>query len=271
MKIRSVRLLYFSPTRTTKTILENIAVGLSADSVMHFDLTLPDMNRSAIPEMKEDELLIIGMPVYAGRVPELAVPRFHKLKSGGNPAVLVVVYGNREYEDALLELSDLVKAAGFVPIAGGAFIGEHSFSARSTPLSEGRPDASDLRRAREFGVSIGQLLQSIQSIGKIRPLSLPGNRPFRAHANLPKTSPATEKDRCTACGDCAAACPTGSISIKIISGTRVETCILCCACVKACPANARALNDPAIGKIIEWLDAITAERKEPQIFLGSNL
>jgi ferredoxin len=268
MKIRSARLLYFSPTRTTKVILENIAAGICVDTIEHIDVTLPGLDRCAFPEMKDGELLIIGAPVYAGRLPEIVVQRFHKLKSAGNPAVLVVLYGNREYEDALLELSDLVTAAGFVPIAGGAFIGEHSFSTASTPLSEGRPDASDVRHAREFGASICQLLQNIQNIDEIRSLKLPGNRPFREHATLPKTSPVTEKDRCTACGACAAACPTGSITIDKISGTCIETCILCCACLKVCPANARALKDPIIAKIIEWLHAMTANRKEPQVFLA---
>jgi ferredoxin len=249
-------------------ILENIAEGICADAAKHIDVTLPDTDRHGFPEMEDDELLVIGAPVYAGRIPEIAVRRFQKLKSKGNPAIIVVLYGNREYEDALLELSDLVTAAGFLPIAGGAFIGEHSFSTESTPLAKGRPDALDIRCAREFGALIGQYLQSIHSLREIRSLKLPGNKPFKEHANLPKTSPVTEENRCTACGTCAAACSTGSISINETSSTNVETCILCCACVKVCPENARSLKDPNIGKIIEWLYVTTAKRKEPQVFLG---
>jgi ferredoxin len=270
VKVRTVRLVYFSPTRTTKVILESIAEGICIDAVRHIDFTLPGVDRHDFPDMEEDELLIIGAPVYAGRVPEIAVQRFQSLKANGNPAAMVVLYGNREYEDALLELSDLATASGFVPIAGGAFIGEHSFSTEATPLAKGRPDASDIRCAREFGVSIGQYLQSVPSLRSIRPLKLPGNRPFREHGNLPKTSPVTDNDRCTACGTCAAACPTGSISINESLCTNVETCILCCACVKVCQENARVLNDPNIGMIIEWLRMQTGKRKEPQLFLGSH-
>ena len=270
MKIQKARLVYFSPTKTTKAILENIAEGIRADAAKHIDVTLPNVDRHNFPEMEDDELLVIGAPVYAGRIPEIAVGRFQKLKSKGNPAVVVVLYGNREYEDALLELSDIATAAGFLPIAGGAFIGEHSFSTESTPLAKGRPDASDIRCARKFGSSIGQLLQSVQSLREIRSLKFPGNRPFKEHANLPKTSPVTGNDRCTACGTCVAACPTGSISINETSSTNVETCILCCTCVKVCPENARDLKDPNICKIIEWLHVTTAMRKEPQVFLGSD-
>ena len=248
VKIQTVRLVYFSPTRTTKAILDSIAEGIGVDVVKHIDVTLPDSDRHDFSEMKEDELLVIGAPVYAGRIPEIAVRRFQRLKSNGNPAVIVVLYGNREYEDALLELSDLAASAGFVPVTGGAFIGEHSFSSASIPLAKGRPDTADLRCAREFGASIGEYLQSIRSLWDIRSPKLPGNRPFREHVKHPKTSPVTENDRCTACGTCVSACPTGSISINETSSTDAETCILCCACVKVCPENARVLKDSFIGK-----------------------
>jgi ferredoxin len=270
VKVRTVRLVYFSPTRTTKAILESIAIGICTGAATHIDVTRPNVNQHNYPEIDEDELLVIGAPVYAGRVPAIAVQRFQKLKSKGNPAVIVVLYGNREYEDALLELSDLATATGCLPIAGGAFIGEHSFSTESTPLAKGRPDVLDIHCAREFGMSIGQLLESIQSLREIRSLKLPGNRPFKAHANLPKISPATDKDRCMACGICAEACPTESISINKMSYTNIDTCILCCACVKFCPENAKALKDPDIGKIIEWLHALTAGRKEPQVFMAGD-
>jgi ferredoxin len=268
VKIRTVRLAYFSPTKTTKAILEAIAEHMRVNVVERIDLTFPEADRRDFPEMVEDGLLVVGAPVYAGRIPEIAVRRFQRLKSNGNPAVLVVLYGNREYEDALLELSDLATAAGFIPVAGGAFIGEHSFSTGCIPLAKGRPDAADIRRAQEFGASIDQYLQNVQSLRDIRSLKLPGSRPFREHVSLPKTSPVTENNSCTACGTCASACPTGAISIHETSSTNVETCILCCACVKVCPENARAFKDPFIGKIIEWLHVQTAIRKEPEMFLG---
>lgn len=268
MKIHSVRLIYFSPTRTTKKILESIAEGIRLDVVEPVDITLPDVAKHDLPEIMDDELLVIGAPVYTGRLPRLAVQRLQRLKFKGNPAVIVVLYGNREYEDALLELVDLGEAAGFVPVAGGAFIGEHSFSTESIPLAKGRPDTSDIRRAREFGATIGRYLQGVRSLEEIVPPEWPGRRPYRDYTNLPKASPLAERERCTLCGTCAAVCPTGSISIGETSSTNSETCVLCCACVKACPENARALADPGIVKIVERLRLMTARRKEPQVVLG---
>jgi ferredoxin len=269
VKIQKARLCYFSPTRTTKAILESIAGGTGVEAVEHLDVTLPDAERD-FAEMKEDELLIIGCPVYAGRLPEIAVQRFNSLKSNGGPAVIVVLYGNREIEDALVELSDLAAASGFMPVAGGAFIGEHSFSSASFPLANGRPDGSDIQCAREFGKSIGEYLRSIGSLQDIGPLKLPGNRPYREHIVHPKTSPVTDSELCTACGTCASACPTGSILADKTAKTDVETCILCCACVKLCPENARALKDPFVGQIIEWLYSNTANRKEPEVFIAGH-
>lgn len=268
MKIRKVRLVYFSPTGTTRSILESIANGIGAASIERMDVTLPAGQTQDFSEIQADELLVIGAPVYAGRLPEIALQRFQGIKSGGSAAVLVVLYGNREYEDALLELSDLVRAAGCIPVAGGAFIGEHSFSTPAIPLAKGRPDADDVGSARAFGESIAATLERVPSIREIQPLELPGNRPFRDRPNFPVTSPDVEGDRCTACGACAAVCPTGSIFIGEKADTHAETCILCCVCVRACPENIRSLKDPRVGEIIEWLRSNTSRRKEPEQFFA---
>ena len=47
------------------------------------------------------------MPVYAGRVPALAVERLKGIKTSGVKCVIVAVYGNRAYEDALVEMQDI--------------------------------------------------------------------------------------------------------------------------------------------------------------------
>ena len=47
------------------------------------------------------------MTVYAGRVPALAVERLKGIKTSGVKCVIVAVYGNRAYEDALVEMQDV--------------------------------------------------------------------------------------------------------------------------------------------------------------------
>ena len=43
-------------------------------------------------------------------------------------AVPVVLFGNRNFDDGLIELRNILTEDGFMPVAGGAFVGEHAFS-----------------------------------------------------------------------------------------------------------------------------------------------
>lgn len=268
MEIEKVRLVYFSPTGTTKTILANLAAGVGASTVEHFDVTLPGTDQPDFPEMNKSDLLIIGAPVYAGRIPEIAVQRFQNLRSNGSPTVIVVLYGNREFEDALVELADLAANAGFVPVAGGAFVGEHSFSSENSPIAAGRPDSNDIQIAQQFGKEIGDRLKSARHIQDIDTPDFPGNRPYREPVQLPPTSPVTENDLCTQCETCISGCPVSAISLSDVIDTDKGKCILCCACIRACPENARVFQDPYIKKIVEWLRTQAGERKEPEVFMS---
>ena len=150
MRYTSVHLVYFSPTHTSAKIAYAIAEGMKVTTFAEWDLTYE------VPEEAnlEDELTVVAVPVYGGRVAETAVERLRNFRADQAPVVPVVVYGNRDYEDALLELSDLLKEKGFVPVAAAAFIGEHSFSRPDMPVAAGRPDEEDLRKAMAFGLQI---------------------------------------------------------------------------------------------------------------------
>jgi len=266
MNINSAKLIYFSPTKTSKKVLEGIAQGLQADVIEHMDLTPPDAKAQEFAEL-HDELAIIGVPVYSGRVPPDAASRLKRLRANDTPAVVVVVYGNREYEDALLELKDLAVEAGFIPVAGGAFIGEHSFSNETTPIATGRPDAEDLDKARDFGTMILKKMGDIGVPGEISSLQVPGNVPYREPMKRSKISPITQEDVCTKCEQCAEVCPTGTVTVSDTVTTDQTLCILCCACVKNCPSGARVMEDPQIKKAAEWLHGNYSKRKEPEMYL----
>ena len=124
--------MYFSATDTTKKvvssiankILENIDGEIKSNSI---DFTLPKIRKEPVSFTKDD-VVIIGVPVYAGRVPNILLKYLNSIAGNGALAIAVVVYGNRNYDDALIELKDILELNGFKVIAGGAFIGEHSFS-----------------------------------------------------------------------------------------------------------------------------------------------
>jgi len=268
VKINTVTLAYYSPTKTTRTILQGIAEGLKADSVQDMDLTLPEAKTKPLDSKLED-LVILGVPVYEGRVAKTAIPRLQQLKADKTPAVVVVLYGNRDFEDALLELGDLAADQGFIPIAGGAFIGEHSFATDTRPMANGRPDAPDLAKAREFGANIRTKLDKLASMDDVTKVDLPGNTPyiFRDRSPLADRAATTIVETCTLCGTCAALCPVGAITIEDTVLTDNMDCTLCCACVKGCPTDSRVVDDPTVNKIANWVSKNFQARREPETFL----
>lgn len=262
----SLKLVFFSPTETTAKILNGIAQGIDHDIVRRTDLTPPDARFREVEQLR-DELTIIGTPVYAGRVPAEAVRRLQLIKGHDTPAVVVVVYGNREFEDALLELRDIVAGLGFRPIAGGAFIGEHSYSSAATPIAAGRPDREDMEKARRFGESIQEKLNRLQTIADMPVLQVPGNYPYVEWGHPPSMAPITVESLCTLCAECAAACPTAAITVEASVFTDKEACIRCSACIKKCPSGARKWENARIDQIRKWLNENCGQRKEPRIYL----
>ena len=267
MKIDSVRLVYFSPTKTTKRIVEAIAEGARYGPTTHSDLTPPAAETMEL-EVHDNELAIIGAPVYSGRIPVDAVGRLRRLKAHGTPAVVVAVYGNREYEDALLELRDLAVEAGFKPVAGGAFLGEHSFSTGEKPIAHGRPDAEDIAKVREFGREIREKIEGMATPEDTQPIQVPGDFPYKDRGERSNDrAPVTKEDTCIKCGTCAGVCPKAAITVEETVETDPTLCIFCTACVKSCPADARVWEHPWVLGATEWLHTNFSERKEPETYL----
>lgn len=254
------RIICFSPTGSTRKIAECIAGGTGLPSAV-WDLTLPG-TRQRVEELLPDDLVLLAAPVYYGRVQKDAAQVFGALRGQGQAAVLLVNYGNRNYDDALLELHDLAQNAGFVPVAAAAFVSEHSFSTPECPIAAGRPDPGDLQKAEEFGKALmGRLEPEV-----VRLALVPGNRPFKEYPDFHR-APLTSGS-CTACGICVSLCPTGAVYMDADKAcTREEDCIVCQACVKGCPEEARADTGPGAKETRAHLLPITAERKAPTLFL----
>ena len=266
MDVKKVTLICFSPTGTTRKVLESIAKGIAVDDVEHINLTLPEGPGQTISTFS-DELVIIGAPVYGGRLPVDAVNRFRQLKASDTLAVLIVVNGNRAFEDALLELKNLSIGLGFKPVAGGAFIGEHSFATRDVPIANGRPDSQDLQIAFDFGEKIKAKVTAYPSPDAEMDLNVPGRFPFMASgARSMAVSPVTHEDTCTVCGTCADVCPTAAISINGSVVTQIEQCIRCCACIKNCSTGARGMEDKMMKNLAKGLSQYFSYPKEPRIF-----
>ncbi|MFH0735735.1 MAG: EFR1 family ferrodoxin [bacterium] len=266
MNTQSLKLVYFSPTGTTKAIIQSIARGINHCTVELIDITKPDARKQTL-RTSEKELLIIGVPVYMGRVPALVTEWLNTIKAQNTPTVCVVVYGNRTYEDALLELKDILTSCGCKPIAGAAYIGEHSFSNNETPIAKDRPDVSDLCHAESFGREIQKKLIIISSIEEIANINLPGCYPYRSDSKLWVVDFIAVGKKCVQCGVCAEICPTGAIDAGNSGLIDKEKCITCCACIKSCPQNARTIKAGPVKDASIRLNKLYKERKEPELFL----
>ena len=264
MKIDTITCIFFSPTGTTRKIVEGIASGIAGEGIVSVDLTLPDNGHGRIGAI-EGQLAIIGVPVYGGRVPKLAAERLRSINGNSIPAVVVAVYGNREYEDALLELRDISMELGFKPIAAAAFIGEHSYHSDSRPIAPGRPDAQDSAKARRFGSAVFEKLVK-NGWPDSEQVPVPGNSPYMEWIPPKGLSPVTDATACTLCRICETACPAAAIEVGETVQTDHNTCILCSACVKKCPAGARMWDVEWIQNVQQWLSTNFHERKEPEVF-----
>ena len=267
MDIRKAVIVYFSPTGTTKKAVSAFATGTGLP-VEEIDLTLPIKRNGFSRSFAEDELLIAALPVYAGKLPMYLDDFFTGLKGDGTPAVAVVCYGNRDYDDALIELQMRLEDCGFIVNAGAAFIGQHNFSPN---IAAGRPDAGDIATIAGFGK---RTLQSIRS-GASGKLGFKGTYPFAAGGYDPAkpgpnpTRPAIlTGEECNGCGRCADTCPWGSIERgdwKTINNAR---CFRCFHCVKICPVHAKKVSDEQWLAFLPTFEArLNATRKEPELFL----
>ncbi len=160
----------FSIKGTTEKVVKGVASVFP--NVSHTDVT----KKLEEFTFTQSDLLIIGVPVYGGRIPNVMVKRLESLKGNNTPAIAIITYGNAEYGDALLELKDSLTKQGFDVVGGGIFVAEHSLA---PTVATGRPHEKDMQIARSFGEKILQKLSSVQNIKELQPINVPGNYPYK--------------------------------------------------------------------------------------------
>lgn len=221
--------IVFSPTGGTERVSKAITRNWS--HVDTIDLSAPDTKFTDIC-FERDSLAVIAMPSFGGVAPQLALNRLAMLKGNGAKCVIAAVYGNRAYEDTLVQMEDYAQNAGFQVVAAISAVAEHSIIHE---YAAGRPNVDDCKELSEFG---DQILEKAAS-NKLSKLSIPGNRPYKKAGTgmVPKAD-----SSCTTCGLCAQKCPASAISANTPRATDKSKCISCMRCVSICPVHARKVS-----------------------------
>lgn len=246
----------FSPTGGTKKVLEILAKALDCD-VVTVDLADRNADFEGVA-IAQDDVALIAAPSYAGRVPAVAAERIGLLHGNGACAIVVGVYGNRAYDDTLVELVDVAKVADFKIVAAIAAVAEHSIV---RCYGAGRPDEHDRELLVEF---VGHIAQKLASGDTSEPF-VPGNRPYRLVGNVGLVPQPTCD--CEKCGICAKQCPVGAIDNNNVSKVDAAVCISCMRCVAICPHSARKISDSMMLSVNQMLEKVCSTRKSPELYL----
>lgn len=257
MRNKNLSKLYFSATETTKLCADGVASAMELPVVA--SINLANRNHVEIPEYSENDTVIVASPVYGGRIPELMADALKEVHGNGACAMAMVVYGNRDYDDALLELTDILTEQGFRVIGAAAFVAQHSIFPK---VGAGRPDTTDKVRLAEFGRRCRKLLDK----GEFRELKIKGKRPYKKYSGVP-VHPVGKESACVACGLCSELCPVGAIDNASPWETDIDTCISCGRCISVCKESARCYEGMKYSILAAFFKSMVSKRKEAEFFL----
>lgn len=248
-----ISMIYFSPSGTTKMIVSEIAKNFNLDKE-NYDLLSFDSEK-----IFKNELVIIGMPVFNGRIPKTAKMRLSKMKAENTNAIVILNYGNMGVGDALLELTELLKENSFNIIGVATTVSQNSLF---EPLAKNRPDENDLARISDFSRQIIEKLEN----GTSNEIFVSGYKPYQEYLT-PDFSVLCDYDRCTECLDCAYTCPEQAISYENPRTTSIDDCSRCSTCINVCSEDARSFAGDIYEHALHEAVAENPNRNEAEFYL----
>lgn len=247
--------IVFSPTGGT----EKVARAITKDwpSVETIDLSIPGKDESKY-EFEAEDMVLIAMPSFGGLAPQIALDRLSRIKGNSAGCVLVSVYGNRAYEDTLVQMEDTAEKCGFQVIAAISAVAEHSIMHQ---YATGRPDSADRDQLAGFAVKIDE---KVKNGDRSKP-AIPGSRPYKKAGGVGLVPKANSG--CKSCGLCAEQCPVQAIDPKLLKTADGEKCISCMRCVSICPEKARKVNSVMVSAVALAIKKACSEQKQNELFI----
>ncbi|MDD2960949.1 MAG: 4Fe-4S binding protein [Muribaculaceae bacterium] len=232
MEYKAVNLIYFSACGTTEKIINTVASNILIDTKKRFSLLNLDVTNDIL--LPSDEIAIFAIPVYSGRVPQVVGNKIKHFKGSHTPAIIITVYGNRDFDDALIELNDIVSANNFYVISAAAFIARHSIF---PIVGNGRPNDNDISIIKDFAKNSYNFLLNPNFYSTTVPLNINGNHKYREIKKIP-LNPKTS-NRCNLCNLCVNQCPVQAIDANNPKKINKKLCISCAHCISICPMKAK--------------------------------
>lgn len=260
MKISGLYEIYFSPTGQTQKVIDVFTKAWNMPKTK-IDLTNMDVEFDKFDIYSED-LCVFAVPSFNGRVPIPATQRINQMRGNNTPAVIISTFGNRDYEDTLNELQDIVESRGFYVVAALAVPTQHSIVPE---IGAGRIDEKDIAKLHAMSITVRDHLIIKDGFNKAK---LKGNETYR-ELKVSDYKP-TVTNKCVGCGVCAKNCPVGAIPLDDPKVTDNGSCISCMRCVVRCPKEARVIPKAKISQITAKLKKECTERKEIKIYINNN-
>ncbi len=249
--------IIFSPTGGTQRVADIITESWG-NPVRKIELTDAGLQTT---RLAKEDVAVIAVPSYGGRIPALAAQRLTEVHGNQAQCVVVCVYGNRAYEDTLIELKDIAEQCGFRVIAAISAVAEHSIIHE---YAAGRPDGQDQEELQNFAEKILEKLNRSDIDGASAPEVL-GNRPYKK-AGGAGLVPKADRN-CNSCGLCAENCPAQAINKENLKAADSKKCISCMRCVVRCPQSARKVNGTMVSVAALAIKKACSVRKNNELYI----
>lgn len=252
LNFKKVSKVYFSPSGTTEKIVNEVAKNFDIPQ-KSYDLLSFDSEKTF-----SDELVIIGVPVFNGRIPKTACERLSKMKSNNSKAVVILNYGNMEYGDSLLELTELLGKNNFQIVGIATTVSQNSLF---NQIAKNRPDNQDLVKINEFTQNLMKKLES----GDLNEIFVSGYKPYQKY-QIPKYFVSCDENQCVECMDCVYTCPEEAILEESPTMTNINDCSRCSTCINICSEGARSFTGPQFESERQYAMDNYMDRKEPEFY-----